>query len=73
MDSSGLQEMLKSIYASNAVVHSLSGKAIARAVRAYFIVNAALNALILRRILNAPLPCQPVTPESNDDNDPDIA
>ena len=39
----------------------LSGKAIARAVRAHFIVDAALNALILRRVLNAPLPCQPET------------
>jgi len=29
MDSSGLQEMLESIYAPNAVVHMLSGKAIA--------------------------------------------
>ena len=72
MDSSGLQEMLESIYAPNAVVHILSGKAIARAVRAHFIVDAALNALILRRVLNAPLPCQPETPESNDDNDPHI-
>ncbi len=32
MGSSGLQEMLESIYAPNAVVHMLSGKAIARAV-----------------------------------------
>ena len=73
MDSSGLQEMLESIYAPNAVVHMLSGKAIARAVYAHFIVDAALNALILRRVLNAPLPCQPETPESKDDNNPDIA
>ena len=51
----------------------LSGKAIARAVRAHFIVDAALNALILRRVLNAPIPCQPETPESKDDNNPDIA
>ena len=29
MDSSGLQEMLESIYVRNAVVHMLSGKAIA--------------------------------------------
>jgi len=38
---------LESIYAPNAVVHVLSGKAIAQAVHAHFIANAALNALIL--------------------------
>ena len=71
MDSSGLQEMLESIYAPNAVVHMLSGKAIARAVRAHFIVDAALNALMLHSCFNAPLP---ITPDSNDDDkDPDIA
>lgn len=47
MASSGLQELLQMIYASNAVVHMLTGKAIARAVRGHFIVDAALNALIL--------------------------
>ena len=55
------------------VVYMLSGKAIAWPVHAYFIVDAALNALIFRRVLNASLPCQPETPESNDENDPDIA
>ena len=38
------------IYASNAVVHMLTGKAIARAVRGHFIIDAALNAMILSRI-----------------------
>ena len=61
MDSSGLQEMLESIYAPNAVVHMLSGKAIARAVRGHFIVDAALNALVLHSGFNAPLPCQPMS------------
>ena len=56
MDSSGLQEILESIYAPIAVVYMLSGKAIARAVCAHFNVDAALNSLILRRVLNAPLP-----------------
>ena len=73
MDSSGLQEMLESIYTPTAVVHMLSGKAIARAIRAHFIVDAALNALILRSVLNAPLPCQPDIPEYNDNDGPDIA
>ena len=73
MDSSGLQETLESIYVPTAVVHMLSGKAIARAVHAHFIIDAALNALILRNVLNTPLPCQPETPECNDDDGPDIA
>lgn len=73
MDSSGLQEMLESIYTPNAVVYMLNGKAIAWAVHVRFVVDTALNALILRRVLNAPLPCQPEISESNDDSDPDIA
>ena len=51
----------------------LNGKAIAWAVHPHFVVDTAPNTLILRRVLNAPLPCQPKIPESNDDNDPDIA
>ncbi len=70
MDSSGLQEMLESIYAPNAVVHMLSGKAIARAVRGHFIIDAALNALILHSGFNAPLPCQPMSHSS--DNEADV-
>jgi len=45
MAGSGLRELLELIYASNAVDHILTGKAIARAVRAHLIVDAALNAL----------------------------
>ena len=70
MDSSGLQEMLESIYAPNAVIHMLSGKAIARAVRGHFIVDAALNALMLHSGFNAPLPCQPMSYSS--DNEADV-
>ena len=70
MGSSGLQEMLESIYAPNAVVHMLSGKAIARAVRGHFIVDAALNALMLHSGFNVPLPCQPMSYSS--DNEADV-
>jgi hypothetical protein len=45
MAGSGLRDVLELIYASNAVDHILTGKAIARAVRGHFIVDAALNAL----------------------------
>ena len=55
--SSGLPNLLQLIYAPNAVVHS--GKAIARAVCAHFSVDAALNALIIAAVLNAPLSIQP--------------
>lgn len=56
MASSGLQEVFETIYAPNAVVHMMSGKAISRAVRAHLIVDAALNALMLNLIFNVPLP-----------------
>ena len=56
MAGSGLQEVLQLIYASNAVVHMLSGKAIARAVWAHLIVDAALNALVLAKTFCVPLP-----------------
>ena len=46
MASSGLQELLEMIYASNVVVHMLTGKAIARTVRGHFIIDVAFNALI---------------------------
>ena len=66
MASSGLQELLELIYAPNAVVHMLSGKAIARTVRAHFIVDAALNAMMLTDVINATLPIQPHKSNSND-------
>ncbi len=56
MAGSGLQEVLELIYADNAVVHMMTGKAIARAVRGHLIVDAALNALILSDVLGVPLP-----------------
>ena len=59
MASSGLQELLELIYA---VVHVLIGKAI---VSAHFIVDAALNAMMLTDVLNSPLPIQP---DSSNDN-----
>ena len=64
--SSGLHEVLQLIYAPNAVVHMMSGKAITRAVRAPFIVDAALNAMMLTDVLDAPLPIQPDKSNSND-------
>ena len=48
--------MLESFYASSTVVHMLSGKAITRAIRGHFMVDAVLNALILASSYNAPIP-----------------
>lgn len=56
MAGSGLREVLELIYASNAVDHILSGKAIARAVRAHLIVDGALNALLYSEALKVPVP-----------------
>ena len=44
------------IYASNAVDHIMTGKAIYRAVRERLIVDAALNALLYSQALEVPLP-----------------
>lgn len=56
MAASGLHDLLELIYASNAVVHMLTGRAIARAIRGHLIIDAALNALILAKVFNVPLP-----------------
>ena len=47
--------MLDLIYADKAVDHILSGKAIARAVRAHLLVDAALNTLIASKAFNVGL------------------
>ena len=54
MAGSGLQEITELVYAPSAVVHILSGKAYARAVRAHLLVDAALNALILADAFQVP-------------------
>ena len=43
MAATGLRDLLEQIYAPNTVIHMLSGKAISRALRGHFLVNAALN------------------------------
>ena len=51
MQSSGLKEMLTLVYPENTVRHMLSGKAVYRAMRGYFLVDAALNILIIKNDL----------------------
>ena len=55
MANSGLREVMECIYASNTLDHILSGKAIARAVRAHILVDAALNGLLMSQILKVPI------------------
>lgn len=50
MGGSGLHELLEIIYAGNTVGHILSGKAVARALRGHFLIDAALNALVAARV-----------------------
>ena len=52
MSGSGLEQVLESIYASNAVVLILTGKVVSRAVQAHLIVDASLNALLLADFLD---------------------
>ena len=55
MAESGLKELLEMIYASNAVDHMLSGKAVSRAVRGHLIIDAALNAPLYSSALGIPI------------------
>jgi hypothetical protein len=55
MQSSGLTDVLELVYAENAVTHMLTGKAYARAVRGHFLVDAALNAMVLSTAYGIPI------------------
>ncbi|KAK3108216.1 hypothetical protein FSP39_003394 [Pinctada imbricata] len=50
MAGSGLEELLETVYAPNAVKHMLSGKAVSRALRGHFLVESALNSLIIQKV-----------------------
>lgn len=56
MAGSGPEEVLELVYAKNAVGHMLSGKAVARAIRGNFLVDAVLNALLVCSAFEIPLP-----------------
>ena len=56
MAGSGLREVLELIYAPNAVDYIMTRKAIASAVPAHLIVDAALNALLYSEALEVPVP-----------------
>jgi hypothetical protein len=52
MQNSGLKELLSTVYADNSVVHMLDGKAVSRAIRGHFLVDDALNSLLLQKLVN---------------------
>ncbi len=56
MANSGLQELFDLVYAHNAVEHMLSGKAVARAVRAHLLVSGVLHALLVCRAFTVQYP-----------------
>ena len=47
MEESGLKETLELVYAGSAVEHMFAGKAYARVVRGLFLVDVALNAILV--------------------------
>ena len=53
MTGSGFDSILKLVYAENVVPHVMSGKAIARAIRGYILVAAALHAIMVSRMFNS--------------------
>lgn len=56
MAGSGLEQVLETVYAENAVKHILSGKVIARAVRGHLLTHAALSTVLVANAYNIPLP-----------------
>ena len=51
MENAGLEELLGTVYAPNTVSHMLSGKASARAIRDHFLIDDALNAIIVKGVI----------------------
>lgn len=51
MKGSGLEEALETVYGSNAVNHIISGKAVSRALRGHFLIEAALVNKLIHAIL----------------------
>ena len=49
MGGSGLDDVLTEVYAENSVLHMLSGKAYARVVTGYIIVDWALDNILIQK------------------------
>ena len=67
MKGSGLEEALGTVYGPNAVTHMITGKAVSRALRGHFLIEAALTNKLLVEILphqesSDDLQDEPITP-----------
>ena len=52
MTGTGLQEVLETVYAANAVCHMMSGQTSDRAIRGHMLVDTAINALLISKIFD---------------------
>lgn len=68
MAGSGLQEAIETVYAANSAVHIIAGKAYSRAIRAHFLVEAALSAIFVSTAFNMPWLLLHPDSLSNDNN-----
>ena len=53
---SGVQELLKVVYAGNTVTRMMTGKAVSRAIRGHLLVDAALSSTLLADVYNVSVP-----------------
>ena len=53
MDGSGLSDILELVYAKDTIPHMFSGKAISRALRGLFLVDAALHAILFKELFTS--------------------
>ena len=49
----GLEEVLTEVYAENSILHIISGKAYARAVRGYILVDSTLNNMLIVEVMSS--------------------
>jgi hypothetical protein len=61
MQGSGLAEVLECCYGPNTVGMMMEGKAVKRALRGHFLVDSALNVIMLKKVL-APSTASPKRP-----------
>ena len=53
MGGSGLEEVLTEVYAENSILHIISGKAYARAVRGYILNDSTLNNMLIEEVISS--------------------
>ena len=63
----GLKEALGTVYGQNVVTHTISGKAVSRALHGHILVQAAL----FNKLMSAVIPCQKVQMEYSEGEEND--